>query len=421
MNAIRRLSSKLSLSRVVGALTIVVATLVIQKPCQAYDLAPFKKRFEFVRNDEGQVEFVRDHSIVMNFSIRPYIQFIKESLQEEQKMMRNKSDYDYQIEALFGADAQTKNLVNGDEKSARDSRLIINSMRELEKIDFDAVFNDSKFQEVITNFESKMGDALLKLDPTVMAHLTDMDFFYKKRLTYQVLTWGLNFAKKKLSSIPVLNTVSYVLTKVEEMIRQRRIYHQNMLLHYLENYSEEELGLTAMDVNHIMSSIYESRIEWYAFWESNSAKANWDQYGTNSFYSTVRFYNNRLRRMRDVYQSIGERINYGYQVATTDKGEVILDMANTSNMFNSKLSVAYYYDSPKKVQRVRMVTQLAQLGLSFIPMGSFMKGLIDDYLDSFYRQQTLSEGALYGYFESMGDTEFITVLKKQVLNPFETL
>lgn len=68
-----------------------------------------------------------------------------------------------------------------------------------------------------------------------------------------------------------------------------------------------------------------------------------------------------------------------------------------------------------------MVAQLAQLGLSFIPMGSFMKGIIDDYLDSFYRQQTLSEGALYGYFESMGDDEFITVLKKQVLNPFETL
>lgn len=421
MNAIRKLSHMLNLPHVVAALTVLVATTLAQSPCHAYDLAPFKKRFQFVRNDAGEVEFVRDSSITMNFSIRPYVKFIKESLQEEQAKMRSKADYDYQLEELFGSAAQTKNLVSGDNKSSNDARIIIDSMRELEKIDFDEVFSNPKFQEVITEFETKMGDALLKLDPTIMAHLTNKDFFYKKRVTYQVLTWGLNFAKRKLSSIPVLNTISYVLTKVEEMVRQRRIYHQNMLLHYLESFSEEELGITAMDVNHIMSSIYESRIAWYAFWESNSAKANWDQYGTNNFYSTIRFYNNRLRRIRDVYQSIGDRVNYGYQVATTEQGDVILDLANTSNMFSSKLSVAYFYDSPKKVQRRRMVAQLAQLGLSFIPMGSFMKGIIDDYLDSFYRQQTLSEGALYGYFESMGDDEFITVLKKQVLNPFETL
>ena len=410
----------LRLPSVVAVLLLVVVT-VAQKPCHAYDLAPFKKRFDFVRNDEGQVEFVRDRSIVMNFSIRPYVKFIKESLQSEQKMMRSKADYDQQIEALFGEDAQTKNLVGNDNKSARDAQLITDSMRQLENIDFDAVFSNPEFKEVISQFESKMGEALLKLDPTIMANVTDKDFFYKKRLTYQVLTWGLNFAKKKLSSIPVLNTVSFVLTKVEEMIRQRRIYHQNMLLHYLENFSEGELGLTAMEVNHIMSSIYESRIEWYAFWESNSAKANWDQYGTNTFYSTIRFYNNRLRRMGNIYQNLGQPVNYGYQVATTEDGEVILDLANTSTMFNSKLAVAYYYDSPRKVQRRRRVAQLAQLGLSFVPMGSFLKGLIDNYIDSFYRQQTLSEGALYGYFESMGDDEFITVLKNQVLNPFETL
>ncbi len=403
------------------ALFVLAATTLSQSSTYAYDLAPFKKRFQFIRNDAGEVEYVRDLSIVTNFSIRPYIKFIKESLQNEQKMMANKSDYDYQIEGLFGTDGQAKNLVAGDNKSSRDSQVIIESMRKLEGINFDEIFNNPKFIEVVTNFESKMGEALLKLDPTVMAHLTDKDFFYKKRVTYQVLTWGLNFAKRKLTSIPVLNTVSYVLTKVEEMIRQRRIYHQNMLLHYLENFSEEELGLTALEVNHIMSSIYESRIEWFAFWESNAAKANWDQYGTNAFFSSIRFYNNRLRRMRSVYPELGDRINFGYQVVTTDDGEVILDLANTSNMFSSKLSVAYFYDSPKKVQRRRMVAQLAQLGLSFVPMGSFLKGIIDNYLDSFYRQQTLSEGALFGYFESLGDNEFITVLKKQVLNPFETL
>lgn len=388
----------------------------------AYDLAPFKKRFEFVRNDEGNVEFVRDKSIVMNFSIRPYLKFIKESLQQEQKLMRQKSDYDQNLKNLFeGREGQTKNLIGDNKSSSNDSDIIVDSMRELENVDFDEIFADEGFKQVVTQFETKLGDALLTLDPTVMAHLTNKNFFYKKRLTYQVLTWGLNFAKKKLSRIPVLNTASFVLTKVEEMVRQRRIYHQNLLLHYLENFSEEELGLTHLEVNHIMSSIYESRIEWYAFWESNSAKANWDQYGTNLFYSNIRYYNNRLRRLSSTYPDVRERVNYSYQVAQTDDGAVILDLANTANMFSSKLSVAHFYDSPNKVMRRRLVAQLAGLGLSFVPMGSWLKGIIEDYLESFYRQQTLTEGALFGYFESQGDSEFITLLKRQVLNPFETL
>lgn len=386
----------------------------------ATNLSAFKKRFEFVRNDQGGVEYIRDRSITAKFSIAPYLKFIKESLQEEQALMKNKGDYDSQIEGLF--DDQGENLIGyGDEKSNGQSQLVVDSLRTLENVDFDKVFNDSKFKEVIKEFEWKLSDALLKLDPTVLAHAKDMDFFYQKRVTYQVLTWGLNFAKKRLSQVPILNTASYVLVRVEELVRQRRLFHQNMLLHYLEQASEQELGITHDEANHIMSSIYESRIDWFAFWESRSAQANWDKYGVNKFFGAIRINNNRFRRMTSTFSQVGARLNYAYQDVLKGEENVILDLFNTEHMFSRNLAVAYNRDSPNKIARKRMVIQLAELGLSFIPLPSFIKGIAENFMQSFHKQQALTEGALYGHFESTGNQEGMNQLKIQILNPFETL
>jgi hypothetical protein len=100
---------------------------------------------------------------------------------------------------------------------------------------------------------------------------------------------------------------------------------------------------------------------------------------------------------------------------------VVLNLFNTDNMFSKKLAVAYNLDKPAKTMRKRMVVQLAELGLSFLPLPSFIKGIAEDFMKSFYKEQVLIEGALYGHFESKGDQEILRRLRLQVLNPFETL
>jgi len=231
----------------------------------------------------------------------------------------------------------------------------------------------------------------------------------------------LNFAKKRLSQIPILNTASYVLVKVEELIRQRRMFHQNMLMHYLEKVSEADLGLKKIEVDHIMSSIYESRIDWFAFWESRTAKAQWDKYGFNKFFGELRFNNSRFRGVRSLYTSVGGRLNYGFQEVTQDNENVIVNLAHNEHMFSRNLAVAYNMDRPQAIARKRMVIQLAELGLSFVPLPSFIKGFAEDFMKSFYKEQALVEGGLYGYFEANGRTEEVDLLKVQILNPFETL
>jgi hypothetical protein len=387
---------------------------------QAANLTSFKKRFEFVRNDSGEVEYVRDRSITMNFSLRPYLQFIKESLQTEQALMKQKGDYDSQISNLFNQNEQTF-IGEANKNGTGQSQIVVDSLRALENVDFDEVFAHPKFVDLMGRYEQRLGDALIKLDPTVLAHLKDQDFFYQKRVTYQVLTWGLNFAKKRMSQLPILNTASYVLVKVEELIRQRRMFHQNLLMHYLEKVSESELGLKKIEVDHIMSSVYESRIDWFAFWESRTAKAQWDKYGFNKFYGDVRFNNSRFRGVRGLYTNVGGRLNYGFQEVTLDNERVILNLFHNEHMFSRNLAVAYNLDKPQAVARKRMVIQLAELGLSFVPLPSFIKGFAEDFMSSFHKEQSLVEGGLYGYFEANGRNEEMNQIKLQILNPFETL
>jgi hypothetical protein len=402
------------------SLSLLFSLSIFSHAVSAKDLTNFKKRFQFVRDDQGSLQMVRDSSIRMKFSIAPYLTFIKESLQKEQALMKQKGDYDARIENLFD-NANTENFIGYGDKSDGQARIIVDSLRSLENVDFDAVFADQGFQDVVKKFEWKLSDALQKLDPTVLAHATDMDFFYQKRVTYQVLNWALNFAKKRLSQVPVLNTASYVLVRVEELVRQRRLYHQNMLLHYLEQFKAEELGLTHEEANHIMSSIYESRIPWFAFWESQAAQANWDKFGVNKFFTDIRFNNNRFRRMSRTFSGVGARLNYAFQEVTQENENLVLNLFNTDHMFSRDLAVAYNRDNPGKTLRKRLVVQLAELGLSFLPLPSFIKGLGEDFMQSFYKEQVLIEGALYGYFETIGDQEGLRRLRIQVLNPFETL
>lgn len=381
---------------------------------QVFAVATFEKRFKIVRNDDGQVISVKEPSLISKFSIKPYIQFIKENLKTEQALMKQKGDYDAHIEDLLAPEFMEK----GD-KSSENIVYVVNSMRALENLDVDAVFNSPKFQEVINQYEKKLSDALSYLDPTIIAKPDNARFFYKRHVTYQAVKWALDFAKKRLSTIPLLNTASYVLVEVEKMIREKRLYHQNMLLHYLEMYPEGELGFTKTEADNIFSSIYEAQIPWYAKWESDSANANWATYGSNKFYTGFRTATKKLRANRYRYSSIDRRLNYGFQEVVENGEEQIVNLINSEAMFNSKPAVAFVKNSPNKVMRKRMILQLAGLGVSFLPLPNFIKDLASKYMKSYYENQKITEGALFAHFEIANDKEMQLELKKQYLNPFD--
>lgn len=373
----------------------------------------FQERFKFERNDNGELVQVVDQSIKMRFSIKPYVDFIKEALKQEQAKMANKSQYEQEMAELFAEQFDKSS------QAPMDFGLFMQSMEEVNQLDVEEIFNDPQFQEVISKFENRVGNALDKINPNVLARLDNPQFFYHKRATYQALKWALDFAKRRLSSVPMLNTASYVLVEVEKMIRERRTFHQNIMLHYMERFKPAELGLTQKEGDLIFSSIYESKIDWFNIWESRAAQANWTGYGLDKFYQQFRLASNRLRDYRHSTDVLGERYNFAFQEAEVEGKHVILNLMQTEAMFKSAPATAYSFDEPKKVMRKRVALMLSDLGLSFVPLPQFVKDIASSYLKSQYEQHRITEGALFAHFEIQNEREMLRNLMIQYLNPFD--
>jgi len=377
----------------------------------------FEKRFKIIRKS-GEVVCVLDTSISNHFSLKKYVSYIKDKIKNEQDIMQASFDYGISVRTLFAEDQYLHNSYNEHSQNIED---LIKSLRKLPEINLSKVFKDPTFVEVINKFEAKLGSVLAQIDPRVLARPQDPTFYYSKKKTYKVLLWGLYLAKKKLSSIPLLNTASYLMVEVEKMVRTRREFHQNMLLYYLDNFKEEELGLTWSEANKIYSSIYESRIPWYAFWESTKAKLNWENYGTTSFFIGVRNANTRLRNFQKRYSTIGKRRTFSFQEVTFEGENLIINLVDNEGMFHRNPAVSFSRNDPKKIGRKRLLLQLGALGVSFLPIPSFWKDNIYSGFETYSSKQMITEGSLYGYIESMGEDEDLDHLKYQYLNPFETL
>lgn len=385
----------------------------------------FTKRFQVIRGSDGKLVGIRDRTMPVKFDVSPYINMIKNQLIAEQNLMAQNltnGSYEQEVVSLLEEDRESM-LAQGytNEEFNQYVQTVVDSLKKLAVVNVESIFNNAVFKEIVEKYQGKLTDAILFLDPTVLANIEDPTFFYKRNVTYKAVSWALDFARKRLSNVPALNTISYVIVQVEKLITERRNFHQNMMMHYLENFDEKELGLTHDEVNMIWSSVYESRIPWYAFWESNNAKKNWLKYGVTNFYSNFRLATSNLQKAGVLYSEVNERMNYAFQKVRMNNENVVVNLFDTESMFQNRPAIAYNFDKPTQISRKRMMLTLAQLGLSFVPLNATIKDTATNFIKSFYEKQRLTEGALYGYFESMGEEKGMLQVKAQYLNPFDSL
>lgn len=402
------------------ALTLVVSLLLLTSfSIEAKTASGFSKRFQIVRDEKGTLIGIRDRTLPVKFDVTPYVAMIKDQLLKEQSLISSKNavDYEQEVRGLLEEDMSMA-YTDDAQKEAYINKVVV-SLKELAALNVDFIFTHDLFKDVVNKFSGKMTDAILMLDPTMVAVTNNPSYFYTKNVTYKAVTWGLDYARKKMSSIPMLNTVSYVIVQVEKKITERRMYHQNMLLHYLENFNEAELGLTHDEVNLIWSSIYESRIPWYAFWESSAAKSNWTKYGVNNFYTNFRAASAKLRNSTKNYPEVFDRLNYAFNEVNFNGEKVIINLFDNEGIFTNRPAIAYNYTKPTQVVRKRIMLSLAELGLSFVPLSDMIKSNVATFIKSYYENQRLTEGALFGYFETNEDHSAMNQLKLQYLNPFD--
>src|SRR3989344_7706934 len=242
-------------------LIILSLGLLLSFSAFAQDLAiqGFNKRFTLVKNDQGKVTVIRLKKATTKFSIMPFIEQIKNDLKGEQAELYGLTDGQKEAEVdnmlyEMGLDPYTKD--NGSEEARRIKESILN----ISNINVEDSFRQLEAKSFWKEFERRLNEAFLFIDPTILANLEDPRFFYKREVTYQVVKWALEQAKKRFSNLPVLNIASFVIVRVHEMMLEQRHFHHNMLLHYFETIPETKLGMSKEDVDRTVSSIFEYRI-----------------------------------------------------------------------------------------------------------------------------------------------------------------
>jgi hypothetical protein len=99
--------------------------------------------------------------------------------------------------------------------------------------------------------------------------------------------------------------------------------------------------------------------------------------------------------------------------------KVIINLFDNEGMFQSYPAIAMNLSKPTQVPRKRILLNLAELGLSFVPLNVTLKDIATSFMRSYYAKQKITEGALYGHYESIGDQKGMHGIAKQYMNPFE--
>jgi hypothetical protein len=377
----------------------------------------FNSRFKLEKSADGKVSQIKLKRVVATFSIRPFIEQLKSDLFNDQKSFQQKSDFEReaQIDALLadmGLDPYSKSQ-DGAEEALKVKQALMN----VKNIDIDNTFAALNAPEFWKEFEARLKKALDFMDPTIVANLDDSRFFYRRNVSYEVVKWALNEAKKRFNNVPVLSIASFIIVRVHDMMLEQRSFHHNMLLHYFETIPEGSYGMTKEEVDRAVSSIYEYRINATALNESNRAARTWQSYGMDNFYITIRSGMSRVRSWSSPMSTVPfkdiKRLNFGFAEVSEAGARKIYHLHLSAHKFTSKPALAYDYSSPKRVKRNRSLLNIAGVAVGFIKMPNFLKTNVDSFLKSFYVDQVRMEGALVGYFESTGDTGMIDAVYAQ--------
>lgn len=386
---------------------------------QDLSIQGFNNRFSLVRNDAGKVTVIKLKKAVTKFTIMPFIEQIKQDLINEQASFNGltHSDKEAQIDSMLtdmGLNPYNK------EHGSEEALIVKDALMNIPNINVELAFHELKKGDFWKEFERRLHEAFLFVDPTILANLDDARFFYKRQVTYKVIAWALEQAKKRFSDIPVLNIASFVIVRVHDMMLEQRHFHHNMLLHYFETIPESKFGMTKEEVDRTVSSIYEYRIGVTDFMSSNNAAADWLNFGMNKFFSQVRAGNTRIRTWEGPLANVDflniKKNNFAFATVTEEGARKIYHLHHTGHQFTSKPSLAFDYSKPTRVKRNRALLNLGGIALGFIKIPDWIKGSVENFLQSFYVQQVRTEGALIGYFESTGDTAMINRIYAQRAN-----
>ncbi len=209
----------------------------------------------------------------------------------------------------------------------------------------------------------------------------------------------------------------FLVSRTFDMILERRSFFQNCLIYYFDKYGPERFGVSKFESQKILSSIYESRIKVWHFWERKRARLTWDKYGFDKYSAYLVDAEKRRKTENQELVSWGSRMGFAFHDGENRSGKKIVNLVTHRSVMSKKLSYGFDYTSPNKLRNLRLLYFLMQIGVRFAPVPGSGR-VFDFFVESLYVPQRQMEGMLYGFLKDNGSPSAAHAVARQTINPF---
>ena len=391
------------------------SSLVTSNVNQSNAQQVFDQHFIVVKNTKNEIIAIKSKFSLKSFSLKPYIQELKTALAQETKkiQVQGLNDYEENLnEILLDIDDEVS-LVDGTFPNQNVER-IKKSILNLPSVDWENDIDLVTEMDFFKTFEDDLKKIILHLDWTVLASPMDQKFFLKKQYITMIVKKALEMAQQRLGNVPLLNIASFLINKVGTLLIEQRYFQQNMLLHLLFNF-EKDLNLTNKEINTIFSSIFESRLDTNATMERKQMQANWEGYGVLKIF--------QAERNAQMFAKVNgvSLLNFAFYNIKDSKTQanLIKHTLVNAHQYSMKKALALDLSKPKRVLKLRLLLNLAQIGIGFIPqIPQNLKDMSSKFIDSLVITQARQEGMLYSHFIMNNQADLARIIHVQTINPF---
>ena len=385
---------------------MLTITLSLASPSGwAQNLEPFHQRIEILRDKAGRIKSLRLRE--NKFLFQEYIEelnFLVVNLQKN-------SDFKYKsVENIL----QSQNISNWTSSQKLMINQTINLIKDPKLV---KAMQNPKLYTVMVRIEHEMNVAFFEFNTLAMPYKPLS--FYRSSFTEQFILWATDFAASQLRLNTAVNLAKYLAFRLINFGIERRTYFQNYIIHYLKKVGPEKLGMTKEEGSLILSSIYESRIEFYEFWDVLKAKADWYNFGNKYHKREISTCAERFKNYRDPqkkhYYYDFKFVEVNYAGATK-----VFNLLNRRSRLSGSPSIAYSASDPNQLLVERILFEVIKMALELSPAPGAATAPLNWFISGMYKNQITTEGALLAYLESIGDLERAEIMIRQSLNPFIT-
>lgn len=161
-----------------STLVMLIALFSLSAMAQDYSVTGFNDRFKLEKDENGKVSVIKLKRATRFFTIRPFIEQLKNDLLGEQNSLRNMSEQELDDMLILAG----MNPYAFGEDGQQEAQAFKDSILNIKNIDVEAAFTELDQKDFWAEFQAKLNEAMLFLDPTVVANLNDSRFFTARPL-----------------------------------------------------------------------------------------------------------------------------------------------------------------------------------------------------------------------------------------------